>query len=176
VARVSRFDRQLRYYSEALKLASVLSESWWAGFCGKSELQNLGPNASEAQNAAPNGAASRSCVATGLPNHSAGGCPPHLLQVIRPVYPLRVRSLAVALAGACCSWLTDLRQPVHHWHPSDSNWWAVRTIIYFQSFTVQSDAQNFGFQYAEGRIIQKTIVGCFIAGNLGRNGFPGQPE
>ncbi len=25
VARVSRFDRQLRYYSEALKLASVLS-------------------------------------------------------------------------------------------------------------------------------------------------------
>jgi len=47
VARVSRFDRQLRYYSEALKLASVLSESWWAGFCGKSELQNLGPNAAE---------------------------------------------------------------------------------------------------------------------------------
>jgi len=24
--------------------------------------------------------------------------------------------LAVALAGACCSWLTEIRQPVHHWH------------------------------------------------------------
>jgi hypothetical protein len=43
--------------------------------------------------------------ATGLPNLAAGGYPPHLLQVVRPVYPFGVRSLAVALAGACCSWL-----------------------------------------------------------------------
>jgi len=42
----------------------------------------------KAQNAAPNGAAFRSCTDTGLPNLSAGGYPPHLLQVIRPVYPL----------------------------------------------------------------------------------------
>jgi hypothetical protein len=44
----------------------------------------------------------------------------------------RVRSLAVALAGACCSWLTDVRQPVHHWRPTNSNPGAVYTIICFQ--------------------------------------------
>jgi hypothetical protein len=68
---------------------------------------------------------------TGLPNFAAGGYPPHLLQVVRPVYPFGSALWAVALAGACCSWLTDIRQPVHHWHATNSNQRAVYLIVYF---------------------------------------------
>jgi hypothetical protein len=35
---------------------------------------------------------------TGLPNLTAGGYPPHLLQVVRPVYPFWVRSVG---GGSC---------------------------------------------------------------------------
>ena len=49
------------------------------------------------QNAAPIGAAFRSCIVTGLPNLAAGGYPPHLLQVVRLVYPI--------LGPLCGRWL-----------------------------------------------------------------------
>ena len=128
VARVSRFDRHLRYYSEDRKLASVLSMYSTCGICRRS----LPKNRHNAQNAAPNGAAFRSCFATGLPNVAAGGYPPHLLQDIRPVYPVWGRSVGGGSCRACCSWLADMRQPVHHWRPSNSNRWAVHLSIYNQ--------------------------------------------
>jgi hypothetical protein len=53
--------------------------------------------------------------------------------------------LAVALAGACCSfWLTDLRQPVHHWHSLNSNCRAVPIFFYFQVLEPFLDMQLFG--------------------------------
>ena len=113
VARVSRFDRQLRYYSEALKLASVLSMNSTGlilqgkdlkGFVSWQKITSI------RENAAPNGAALRSCICHWPP----GICRPAVLRrtfcrFIRPVSLFRVRSLAVALAGACSTWLTDLR-------------------------------------------------------------------
>jgi hypothetical protein len=129
VARVSRFDRQLRYYSEPSKLASVLS------MYGRAELQNKG-NPCKAQKRCSDWS-SVSVLHCHWPPESCGrrlsaapsaGCPAGL-----PF--LGFARLAVALAGACCSWLTDLRQPVHHWQPCSSNQWAVLVFLYYQPFT-----------------------------------------
>lgn len=147
MARVSRFDRQLRYYRVRFRLASVLSgypKAWIyrerhrKNFKCTDPLMCKTPLRME-QRFGP-------ALATGLPSTLAGGFPPHLLQVIRPVVPfVGSAHLAVALAGACCSWLTDLRQPVHHWHPSNSNWRAVSISVYFHSLKRSRDRRNFEF-------------------------------
>lgn len=94
VARVSRFDRQLRYYSEGLKLASAVSmystqaHSAEVGpekrgkrmGAGRIYLKTRKTLLQPEQRFGP-------ALATGLPNLTAGGFPPHLLQDFRPVFP-----------------------------------------------------------------------------------------
>ena len=110
VARVSRFDRQLRYYSEAFGLASVLSGYAWGMSLRKtkSALPGEGGRITPGKRKTPLRMEQRfgPVQATGLQNDLVDGSPPHLLQVFRPAFPfLGTALLAVVLAGACSSWL-----------------------------------------------------------------------
>ena len=127
-------DRQVRYYSEAPRLASEL----W----GNPAYRALGPRP-----AFPPNAQKRRSERSGVLLSCAGHWPPKQLvgggffhrtyyRLPRPVHPFfegrfvgggSCRGSAVLWAGR-----TFLQQPVHHWHLTISNSHAVSNISCFQ--------------------------------------------
>ena len=145
VARVSRLIG---------KTDSTAKSSYWqVYFCSVSNCKCLradcneppdGRNAAQKRNATQKRHSEGSGVSVSCTGHwppksmRGGGCvynPSHLLQVFRPVFPIcGAATLAVALAGSCCSYCCLGFAPavVHHWHPIHSNSLAVPISFYFQ--------------------------------------------
>lgn len=84
--------------------------------------------------------------------NEGGGCILRACCRLSGRFPLlRAASLAVALAGSCCSWAgrNFPQQPVHHWHFLDSNPWAVQIPSCFQSLVQNRTRKVSGFWNSE---------------------------
>jgi hypothetical protein len=180
-------DRQFRYYSEALRLASatlvgagkggmtgvVRIQPWpridekqilrlryallrtaragHPGFVvshpfakgkakgwGTEALQNPRKGPRRTKRRSNRGGVSGSCIATGLPEYCGRRVfPPYLLQTS----PAGLSLFEGRFVGGCSCrasavlWLSNPpRQPVHHWHLSNSNWGTVWDSVCFQLF------------------------------------------
>lgn len=132
--------------------------------------------APDVQKAAPNGAAFNSCTCHWPPESSAGGYPPHLSQIFRPVVPVSGPLLAVALAGACCFWRAVYGSRYITGTLLVCNRRAVLIAYCFQVFTGFEEPRVFGFWNYKRRIILKTIKLGLIAGTEGKNAFLAPPE
>ena len=139
VVRVSRSDRQTRYYSERRRCASGGPKSGGVGANVRNQgMQRMATEQglrSKAQNATRRSGVLRfPCWSLASQQIMAGVEPRAYRRLLRPVFPFRAARWADALAGRLlfCGLAGIFQQPVHHWRPTNSNLHAVHTMLLFQ--------------------------------------------